>query len=182
MNASNWMKRFAAIAGSVLMGLMFATSANAANPETVTVDVTWIAPIDIVTVSALRFGLLDVGMAENDTVTINTTGGYSESVANTVVGGTIAPAELTITVANTTPISILVDTIGSGTYYTIGTFLCRYEGAGDVGCESAYNVTSSGSSSSGDSLEIGAVLTKNATIPAIAGDDDTTFEVTVTFQ
>ena len=182
MNTSTRMKRFAAIAGSALMGLMFATSANAANPEVVTVDVTWIAPIAIAPVSNLRFGLLDVGMAENDTVTINTTGGYSESVANTVVGGTIAPAELTITVANSTPISILVDTIGTGTYYTIGTINCRYEGAADVRCDSAYNVTSSGSSGTGDTLEIGAILTKNATIPALAGDDDTTFEVTVTFQ
>jgi hypothetical protein len=182
MKTSNWMKRFAAIAGSALMGLTLTIGANAANPEVVTVDVTWIAPIDIATVSALRFGLLDVGMAENDTVTINTTGGYSESVANTVLGGTIAPAELTITVANTTPISILVDTIGSGTYYTIGTIDCRYEGAVDVRCDSAYNVTSSITSSGGDTLFIGAILTKNATIPAIAGDDDTTFEVTVTFQ
>ena len=182
MKASNWMKRFAAIGGSALMGLTLTIGANAANPETVTVDVTWIAPIVIDPVSALRFGLLDVGMAENDTVTINTTGGYSESVANTVVGGTILPAELTITVANTTAISILVDTIGSGTYYTIGSFECRYEGASDFACASAYNVTSSSDSSNGDTLEIGAVLTKNSTIPALAGDDDTTFEVTVTFQ
>ncbi len=182
MKTSNWMKRSAAIGGSALMGLTLTIGANAANPEVVTVDVTWAAPIVIAPVSNLRFGLLDLGMAENDTVTILTTGGYSESVANTVVGGTIAPAELTITVANTTPISILVDTIGSGTYYTVGTFLCRYEGAADVACDSAYNVTSSASSGTGDTLEIGAVLTKNSTIPAIAGDDDTTFEVTVTFQ
>ena len=182
MNIDKLMKRFAAIAGSALMGLMIATGANATNPEQVAVDVTWIAPIVIAEVSALRFGLLDVGMAENDTVTVETDGTYNESVANTVVGGTIAQAELTITVANTTAISILVDTIGSGTYYTIGTFLCSYELAADVACDSAYPVTSSGSSGTGDTLEIGAILTKNSTIPAIAGDDDTTFEVTVTFQ
>ena len=64
MKTSNWMKRFAAIAGSALMGLMIATGANATNPEQVAVDVTWIAPVVIDEVSALRFGLLDVGMAD----------------------------------------------------------------------------------------------------------------------
>ena len=47
MNTSNLMKRFAAGAGSALMGLMFATGANAANPEPVPVEVEWVAPIGL---------------------------------------------------------------------------------------------------------------------------------------
>jgi hypothetical protein len=182
MKTSNWMKRFAAIGGSALMGLTLTIGANATNPEQVAVEVTWIAPIVVAEVGSLRFGLLDVGMAENDTVTINTDGTYSESVANTVVGGTQAQAQLTITVANSTAISILVDTIGSGTYYTIGSFECSYELAPDVTCDSAYPVTSSADSTNGDTLDIGAVLLKNSTVPALAGADDTTFDVTVIFQ
>ena len=45
MKTSNLMKRFAAIAGSALVGLIFVTVANANNPEPVDVRVTWIAPI-----------------------------------------------------------------------------------------------------------------------------------------
>ncbi len=181
MKTSNWMKRFAAIAGSALAGLILAAGANATNPEEVPVTVTFIAPIAIAEVSALRFGLLDVAMADTSTVTINTDDTYSESVANTVVGGIQAAAELTITVADTTGISILVDNVAAATYYTLGTWLCSYESAADVACNVAYPVTSSASSSSGDTLEIGVVLTKNST-PATAVADDTTFDVTVIYQ
>ena len=181
MKTSNWMKRFAAIGGSALMGLMFATGANAAAPVTVPVEVTWVAPIVVGVDNPLQFGLLAVAMADTETVTIATDGLYSESTAGTVVGGTQAQAQLTITVADATDISILVDSIGPGTYYALDNFFCSYELAADVACESAYDVTSSGSSSTGDTLEIGARLTKNST-PATAVADDTTFDATVIFK
>ena len=75
----------------------------------------------------MSFGLLDVNTAASETVTINTDDTYSESTANTVVGGTQTAADLTVTVADSTNISILVDNIGTGTYYTLATFLCSYE-------------------------------------------------------
>ncbi len=181
MKTNNWMKRFAAIAGSALMGLMFATGANALNPEEVAVEVTFIAPIAIAEVSALRFGLLDVAMATSSTVTMNTDDTYSESVANTVVGGIQSAAEVTITVADTTGISILVGNVAAATYYTLSAWMCSYEDAADVACDVAYPVTSSASSSSGDTLEIGAILTKNA-VAATAVPDNTTFDVTVIYQ
>ncbi len=181
MNTSTRMKKFAAMAGSALMGLTLTIGANAANPEQVDVNVTFIAPIAILEVSALRFGLLDVAMATSSTVTMNTDDTFSESVANTVVGGIQSAAELTITVADTTGISILVDNVAAATYYTLGTWLCSYQSAADVACDVAYPVTSSGGSSSGDTLEIGAVLTKNST-PATAVADNTTFDVTVIYQ
>ncbi len=182
MKASNWMKRFAAIAGSVLMGLMFATSANALNPEEVAVVVTFIAPIAIAEVSALRFGLLDVAMATSSTVTMNTDDTYSESTAGTVIGGTQTAAQVTITVADSTPITILVNNIGSGTYYTLSAFMCSYQSAAAVACSaSAYDVTSTATSSTtGDIVEIGATLLTAGS--ALAVTDDTTFDVTVTYQ
>jgi hypothetical protein len=181
MNASNWMKRFAAIAGSALMGLMFATGANAANPEPVPVEVEWVAPVAIVENATMSFGWLATGTPASETVTMNTDDTYSESAAGTVIGGTQTAAQVTITVANTTPITILVDSIGSGTYYTLGAFMCSYATAPDEICDSEYDVTSSAtSSSSGDIIEIGATLTVQGT-PAV-GTDDTTFDVTVTYQ
>jgi len=178
INTNNWMKRFAVIAGSALMGLMLATGIYAANPEQVTAEVEWIAPVAIAENNALQFGMLDVGTAASETVTINTDDTYSESTANTVVGGTQAAADLTITVPASTPISILVDNIGVGTYYTLGTFLCNYEGAGDVACDAPYDFTSA-AAASGD-VEIGATLTVVGTPTAVV--DNTTFDVTVTYQ
>jgi hypothetical protein len=160
---------------------MFATGTNAANPESVPVEVEWIAPIAVAEDNPLQFGLLDVAMATNETVTINTDDSYSESTANTVVGGTQAAAQVTITVADSTPISILIDNVAAATYYTLGTWLCSYEGGADTACDVAYNLTSSANSSLGDPVEIGAVLTKNA-VAATAVTDDTTFDVTVTYQ
>jgi len=172
------MKRFAAIAGSALMGLMLATGASAANPEQVPVEVEWVAPVAITENNALQFGKLDVGTAASETVTINTDDTYAESSANTVVGGTQAAADLTITVPASTAITMLVDNIGVGTYYTVGTFLCSYEGGADTACDSEYNLTSAAAASG--VVEIGATLTVVGTPTAVV--DNTTFDVTVTYQ
>lgn len=180
MKTMKLIKGFSAVLGSAVLGLTIANVAVATNPEQVPVEVEWIAPVVIAENNALQFGLLDVGASVSDTVTINTDDTYSESAANTVVGGTQAAADLTVTVANSTPITILVDNIGSGTYYTLGTFLCSYESGADTACDSAYDVTSSASSSTGDTLEIGATLTVSGA-PS-AGTDDTTFDVTITYQ
>jgi hypothetical protein len=49
-----------AILGSTLLGLIPAIVADAANPESVTVDMTFVAAITITENSPLQFGLLDV--------------------------------------------------------------------------------------------------------------------------
>ena len=178
MNSSNWMKRFAAIAGSVLMGLMFATGANAANPEPVPVEVEWIAPITILENNPLQFGLLNVNMVASQTVTINIDDSYSESTAGTVIGPTQAAADLTITAPASTGITITADNPSNGTYYTLGTWRCRYAGGTDTACGSGYNVTSHASGSA--VLEVGVTLTAVGSATAIT--DDSTFDVTVTYQ
>ena len=178
MKTSIWMKRFAAIGGSALMGLTLTIGANAANPEPVAVDVEWVAAIVVAENFHLQFGLLDVGTAAGQTVTINTNDTYSESTANTVVGGTQLAADLTITVADATPMTILVDNVGVGTYYTLGTWLCNYAAGGDNACDgTGYDVNSSGASGN---VEIGAILTVVGTPTAIV--DNVTFDVTVTYQ
>lgn len=182
MKTMKLIKGFSAVLGSALLGLTIANVANSANPEQVPVEVTWIAPAAIAENNPLQFGLLDVGMATNETVTINTDDSFSESTANTVVGGTQAAAQVTITVADSTPITILVDNVAAATYYTLGTWLCSHEGGADTACDVAMDVTSTATSSTtGDIVEIGATLTKNST-PATAVADDTTFDVTVTYQ
>ncbi len=182
MKTSNWMKNFAAVAGSALVGLIFATGANAANPEPVPVRVEWIAPAAIAENAVMNFGLLDVAAAGGVTVTINTDDSFSESTANTVVGGIQAAAQVTITVADTTPITILVDSIGAGAHYTLSAFMCSYQSAAAVACSaSAYDVTSTATSSTtGDIVEIGATLLTAGGASAVT--DDTTFDVTVTYQ
>ena len=179
MNTSTRMKRFAAIAGSALMGLMLAIGANAANPEPVPVEVEWVAPIGILTNINLQFGLLDVAMAAAQTVTINTNDSYSESTANTVVGGTQLAATVTITVADTTPITIVADNHLGATYYTLDTWVCNYNLTADAPCVALtpYDVTASGTSAD---VKIGATLTVVGTPTTIT--DNTTFDVTVSYQ
>ncbi len=180
MKTSTRMKRFAAIAGSALMGLMFTTSANAAAPEQVPVEVTWIAPISVAATQALQFGLLDVNTVAAETVTILTDNNYTESTLNTVIGGTQLAAVLTITVPNLTNISIIADNHQGATHYTLDTWVCSYELAADVDCDVDYDLQSSATSSGGDTLVIGATLHAGAGITAIT--DDSTFDVTVTYQ
>ncbi len=177
MNTNILMKRFAAILGSALMGTMLATGANAANPEPVTAQVTFATAITIVENNPMQIGVLDVGMVLNDTVTINTDDTFSESASN-VIGGTQAAADLTITATASTGITILADNVLGATYYTLGTWLCSYDGGVDAACGSGYNVTSAVGGSA--VLEVGVTLT--ALGSAVAGNDDATFDITVTYQ
>ncbi len=171
------MKKFLAIMGSSLIGLMFATSANAANPEPVPVEVEWIAPITIATTINLKFGLLDLNMALNDTVTINPDDTWSDPQTN-VVGGTQAAARLTITATAAQLITITADNPSNGTYYNLDSFMCNYDAAGsDSNCDGGgYTETSVASAT----LLIGATLKGNGN--AVAGVDNSTFDVTVTYQ
>jgi opacity protein-like surface antigen len=174
------MKRFAVIAGSALMGLTLASGANAANPEQVTAEVTFVAAITIVENESLQVGLLDVAMALNDTVTINTDDTFSESASN-VVGGNQRAALLTITATGNTGISILADNVLGATYYTLGSWLCSYDSGADTACGSAdptFNVTSAAGGSA--TLDVGVTLTGLG--GAVAGNDDATFDITVAYQ
>ena len=173
------MKKFLAILGSALMGLMLATAAYA-TVEQVPVEVTWIAPISVASTQAMQFGLLDVNTVAAETVTILTDNTYTESTPDTVIGGTQLSAVLTITVANLTNISIIADNHLGATYYTLDTWMCNYEGAGATACDVAYDLQSSATSISGDTLVMGATLHALASITAIT--DDSTYDVTVTYQ
>ena len=172
------MKTFLAILGSALMGTMLATAAYA-TVEQVPVEVTFVAAIGIAENETLQVGLLDVAMALNDTVTINTDDSFIDSASN-VVGGNQRAALLTITATGSTGITITAGNVLGATHYTLGTWLCSYAGGADTACTTGtpYNLTSDVSGSA--TLDIGVILTGLGT--AVAGNDDSTFDVTVTYQ
>ena len=170
------MKKFLAVMGSAVMGTMFTTVADA-TVEPVTAEVTFAGAIGITEVNALQFGVLDVGMANLDTLIINTDDTFVDSASN-IIGGTQAAAELTITATALVTLSILVDTIVSGSGYTLDTFVCNYEGGGDADCDGpgTYQPTSVASGT----LEIGAKITGDGS--ASAGAANGSFNVTVIYQ
>ncbi len=166
------------MAGSALLGLSIATVARAANPEPVVVNVEWVAAITIAETSALQFGLLDVLMADTETVVIATDGTVTDA-NNNVTGGTQAAARFNTTAAPGKGITILVDNIGNGTYYTLGSFICDYDADTAGACDGAG--LSETSVAGTIEVRVGATLTKNAT-PAVAGADDGSFDLTITYQ
>ena len=177
MKTSNWMKRSAAIVGSVLMGLTLATAAHAANPEQVPVEVEFVSPITIAEIASLRFGLLDVNLANLETVIIAPDDSVTDA-SSRVLGGTQGAADLTVTATTAQSITILVDNVSAATGYTLGTWMCNYAGAGsDSACDGAgYSETSAASAS----LLIGVTLTGNGS--AVVGADNSTFDVTINYQ
>ncbi len=171
-----WVRSLLVVFGSAVIGLIPAIVADAANPESVTVDIVFLAPITISTTVNLQFGLLDVNMALNDTVTIAPDDGVSQSTPR-VIGGTQAAARLTIGATASQAITITADSPTNGTYYTLGSFMCNYDGAAsDSACGSGYSETSAGSAV----LLVGATLTGAGGASAVT--DDSTFDVTVTYQ
>lgn len=166
-----------AILGTALFGLIPAIVADAANPESVTVDMVFMDPITITEINPLQFGVLDVNLRNHKKVIIAPDGSVTDQFGY-VLGGTQAAANVTVTATASQSITILVDNVSSATGYSLGTWMCNYNGAGsDSSCDGGgYSETSVTSAT----LLIGATLTGNGN--AVAGSDDSTFDVTVTYQ
>ena len=85
---SNWRIGVVTICGSSLMGLVPVTVADAANPESVTVDMTFLDAITITENNPLQFGLLDVNMANNQVVRVRPNGNVVDNAGgDTACGG-----------------------------------------------------------------------------------------------
>ncbi len=177
MKTSNWMKRFAAIAGSALMGLMLATVARAA-VENVVAQVTFGDPVGITEVASLRFGLLDQNLALGETVIISADNPATVTdAAGRILAGTQAAADLTVTAQAGYTLSIQVGGILNNTGYTLGSFTCNYDGDADTACQAAaYTPTSVASAT----LWVGATLTGDGS--AVPGVVNGSFDVTVAYQ
>ncbi len=165
--------------GRVLAGALFvlgaAQSASAA-VENVVAEAEWVIPVSIVENNALQFGLLDVGMANLETIVIGTDDAYTDAGSN-VLGGPQAAADLTVTATAGHTITILVDTVVDGSAYALATFLCSYDGGADTACDGGgYTATSVASGV----IEIGATMTGNGT--AVAGVDNGSFNLTINYQ
>ena len=175
MNTNIWTKKFLAIIGSALMGLMLATVAYAA-VQTVTAEVEFANPVSFGTVTALKFGILDVGLLDTESITIGTDDLPSGDTGR-IIGGTQAAADLTVTAEASQTISIQVSNISNNTGYTLGSFTCNYNSDADTACQaSAYTQTSVASAT----LWVGATLTGTGT--AIPGPFNGSFDVTIAYQ
>jgi hypothetical protein len=167
-------KKFLAIVGCAVAGLLSFSSANAANPEQVDVEVEFVAPITITETFALRFGMLDVGMANGDTVVITPAGGITDSAGNSV-GGTLSQAILATTAANALSINISIGGIVPNTGYALSAFTCNYNGGVDTLCAGGYPETSATAAN----LLVGATLTGDGA--ALAGTQNGSFDVTIIY-
>jgi len=176
MNTSTTMKRLATIAGSALIGLMLATGVYA-EVEQVTAEVEFVTPVSIGENASLRFGLLDVNLANLETIVIAPDNTVTDA-SGRVAGGTQGAADLTITATGSQGITISVGNPSVATGYTLGTWMCSYAGGTDTDCSSGYNQASAGDGTA--TLLVGVTLTGNGS--AALGDDDSTFDVTVIYQ
>jgi hypothetical protein len=169
---------FVAVLGSALIGLMLSNSSNAANPEPIVVQVAFVAPITITTSTPLTFGSLDQATAIGETVDIATNSAVTESVANIVVGGIQAAATANTVATPGRPINILVDTVTTGTGYTLHTWLCDYDGGAAGTCDGLG--LSETSQPGGTQVRVGVTLEIDA-VPTL-GDQDGGFELTVSYE
>ena len=178
MNNIQRMKRFLAVLGSSLVGLMLAIGAFAANPEPVVVGVEFAAPITISETSNLEFGLVDNGMLALETIVIAVDGGLTDA-AGRLVGAlprtaanfnTQAPAGKSITVSVTTPLA--------GLHYTLGTWRCDYNGADEGDCVAGISVTSVGGP--GIVVRVGVTLIGAGGAAEVV--DDGSFDLTIIYN
>lgn len=171
---------FVAVLGSALIGLMLSTKTDAANPEPITVQVAFVAPISITETNELEFGSVDVAMGAGDTVTINPDNTFSEIPVGGVVGGVQASAKANAIATPGRPINILVDTVTNGADYTLATWICDYNAGVDGACDVGAGGLSATSVAGPTEIRVGATLT--AAGGATAGDDPGAFELTVAYE
>ncbi len=86
--------------------------------------------------------------------------------------------DLTVTATASQSITILVDNVSTATGYSLATWMCNYDCAGsDSACDGeGYSATTVANAT----LKIGVTLTGNGS--AVVGTDNSTFDVTVTYQ
>ncbi|TDJ29551.1 MAG: DUF4402 domain-containing protein [Gammaproteobacteria bacterium] len=159
-----------------LVGLALPARLPAANPETIAVQVTFVAPIAISEANALQFGSLDQNLANLESVTVAPDSTVTDS-ADRVEGGPQAAASLTVTATPGQAITIHIDAIVSGAGYALTDFRCNYAAGTDTDCDGAGYL---GTSVASGTLLVGATLTGDGT--AVAGAADGSFDITVTYQ
>lgn len=166
-----------------VMALLLPAASLAASSVTVRVQVTFVDPVAISEVSALQFGSLSQHLADQESVTVASTGTVSDPDYHVMGGAKIvvrrappAAANLTIKAVPRQSITILVDGASPGAGYSLTDFRCSYNGGSDTACDGAgYTETSVASGT----LLVGATLTGDGT--AMTGDVDGSFEVTVIY-
>jgi hypothetical protein len=161
--------------GWAVIGLTPVLGQDATEP--VTVGMSFLDPVTITENASLRFGLLDVNMANLETIVIAPNDSVTDAGGN-VLGGTQGAADLTVTATAIQSITILVDNVSSATGYVLESWKCNYNSAGsDSNCDGGgYSEASVASAT----LTIGATLKANGN--AVAGADNSTFDVTITYQ
>ena len=166
-----------------VMALLLPAGSLAASSVTVRVQVTFVNPVAISEVSALRFGSLSQHLVDQESVTAVLTGTVSDPAdhlmggAKTVVRG--APrvaANLKVYAPPRQSITILINGASPGAGYSLTDFRCSYNGGSDTACDGAgYTETSVASGT----LLVGATLIGDST--AAAGSANGTFDVTVIY-
>ena len=160
----------------IIMWLLLPAGDAFANPETTSVRVTFVDPIAISEVNALQFGLLDLKLANLESVTVAPNSAVSDP-ADRVEGGPQAAASLIVRTSPGRAIIILVDTVVPGAGYSLADFRCNYNDGRDTACDGAgYSETTVESGT----LLVGVTLTGDGT--AVTGAAAGSFEVTVTYQ
>ncbi len=166
-----------------VMALLLPVGSMAASSVTVRVQVTFVDPVAISEIGDLQFGSLSQHLADQESVTVASTGTVSDpdynvmGGAKTVVrGAPQAAANLTVKAIPRQSITILVDGASPGAGYSLTDFRCSYNGGSDTACDDAgYTETSVASGT----LLVGATLTGDGT--AMTGAVDGSFEVTVIY-
>ena len=168
--------RFRAVVRSRRIWINFDSTAYPSTPEPVVAEVEFVGPIIIFEQAPLRFGLIDVNMLPTETVTINTDSSFTDSDLN-VVGGPKNAANMDITAATGRAITILVDNIFGNTGYTLGAFICSYDGDTDGDCSAGMPETTVPGTVT---LLVGATMT--GILTPVAGVFNGSFDITITYD
>ena len=143
--------------------------------NTFDVDLEFVEPITLTETNALQFGLVSTDAENTNILSINSAGDVG-GLSSLFIGGVQAAAAITVTASNLNTLEIIINNIVNGQGYTLGTFVCDYNGGGESGCSSAMNVSSVASGV----LLIGATLTADGT--DVAGTANGSFDIVITYQ
>ncbi len=163
--------------GAALIGLMLATSVDAANPEPIVVQVAFVAPITITETNPLEFGALDVAMGIGEQVIIGPDNSLTDLAAN-VIGGVQAAATANVVATPGRAINILVDTVTDGAGYFLTAWMCDYDLGADGACDGAG--LSETSAAGIRVVRVGVTLESD--VAPVAGDQDGSFNLTVAYE
>ncbi len=177
----NFLCRFMFVVGLIVFSLP-----SVAAITKVQAKVEFVAPIELIKVKDLNFGVISTRFNKSDTniMTVSTSSKptYAGSDVYQIPNNVVEAAEILISAAEGAPMVIEATNLGQTGNYTLANLTCSYEGGPEVPCSGVQMQVLEDEVKSDGVLFIGGQIISKASNSEEVGADNTSFDVEINYM